>query len=85
MSSTEYNYGIGNEKLFAIVVCFDKWYMYFHALPKVFTILIDHHNLESFKTKTLLNYRQVCWAGELAQYNYIIVFQCKEKNGKANA
>ena len=59
--------------------------MYLHALPKLFTILTDHHNLESFKTKTLLNRRQARWAGELAQYDFTIVFRPGEKNGKANA
>ena len=85
MSSAECNYGIGDKELLAIVVCFDKWHIYLHALPKPFTILTDHYNLESFKTKSLLNREQVRWAGELAQYNFTIVFWSGEKNRKADA
>ena len=84
MSPTEYNYRISNKVLLAIVVCFDKWYMYLHTLPKPFAILTDYYNLESFKTNTLLNHWQACWARELTQYNFTIMFQPGEKYGKAD-
>ena len=66
MSPTECNYGIGDKELLAIVAPLDKWHIYLHALPKPFTIYTDHHNLQTFSTKALLNQRQARWAGTLA-------------------
>ena len=56
MSSTEYNYGIGANELLAIIACLAKWHMYLHGVP--FLIYTNHHNLQSFRTKALLNRRQ---------------------------
>ena len=58
MSPAEYNYGIGDKELLAIVASLEKWHIYLHALPKPFTIHTDHHNLQIFSTKALLNRRQ---------------------------
>ena len=59
ISSTECNYGIGDKELLAIVASLQKWHIYLHALPKAFTIYTDHHNVQTFSTKGLLNRRQV--------------------------
>ena len=45
MTPAEYNYGIGDKELLAIVASLKKWHIYLHALPKPFTIYTDHHNL----------------------------------------
>ena len=55
MSPTECNYGIGDKELLSIVVSLEKWHIYLHTLPKAFTIYTDHHNLQTFNTKALLN------------------------------
>ena len=65
MSPATYNYGIGDKELLAIIACLDKWHMYLHGVP--FLIYKDHHNLQNFGTKALLNRRQARWAGLLAQ------------------
>ena len=59
--------------------------MYFHALPKALTIYTDHHNLQTFSTKALLNQRQAQWAGTLVQYDFVIVCWPGICNGKADA
>ena len=61
MSPDECNYGIGDKELLAIVTCLEKWHMYLHGVP--FLIYTDHHNLQNFGTKALLNRRQPRWAG----------------------
>ena len=66
MSQVECNYGIDDKELLAIVVALEKWYIYLHQLPHTFTIMTDHHNLQTFSTKALLSRRQVRWAQELA-------------------
>ena len=56
MSPAECNYGIGDKELLAILACLEKWHMYLHGVP--FLIYTDHHNLQNFVTKALLNRRQ---------------------------
>ena len=56
MTSAECNYGIGDKELLAIVASLEKWHMYLHGIE--FTIFTDHHNLQNFATKALLNRRQ---------------------------
>ena len=58
MSPAECNYGIGDKELLPIVVALEKWHIYLHQLPQTFTIMTDHHNLQTFSTKTLLSRRQ---------------------------
>ena len=62
MSPAECNYGIGDKELLAIVVALEKWHIYLHQLPHTFTIMTDHHNLQTFSTKALLSRRQARWA-----------------------
>jgi len=56
-----------------------------HQLPRPFTILTDHHNLQTFATKTLLSRRQARCAQEIAQYDFKILFRPGKDNGKADA
>jgi len=56
-----------------------------HQLPRPFTILTDHHNVQTFTTKALLSYWQARWAQEIAQYNFKILFCPGKDNGKADA
>ena len=53
MTPAECNYGIGDKELLAIIACLGKWHMYLHGIP--FLIYTDHHNLQNFVTKALLN------------------------------
>ena len=57
--------------------------MYLHGVQ--FTIFTDHHNLQNFATKALLNCRQARWAGLLAHYQFHIQFRPAKANGKADA
>ena len=85
MSPAEYNYGISDKELLAIVVALEKSHIYLHQLPHTFTIMTDHHNLQTFLTKALLSHRQARWAQELAQYDFKILFRAGTQNGKADA
>ncbi len=85
MSPAECNYGIGDKELLAIISSLEKWHIYLYQLPRPFTVLTDHHNLQTFTTKSLLSRRQARWAQELAQYEFKIVFRPGKLNGKADA
>lgn len=81
MSAAECNYGVGDKELLAIIVALGKWRIYLHALPRPFSILTDHHNLQSFATKALLSRRQARWAQFLAEFKYTIFFRPGKQNG----
>ena len=83
MTPAECNYGIGDKELLAIIACLEKWHMYLHGIH--FTMVTDHHNLQNFATKALLNRRQSRWAGLLAQYQFHIQFRPGNANSKADA
>jgi len=85
MTPAECNYGIGDKELLTIINALEKWHIYLHQLPRPFTILTDHHNLQTFTTKTLLSHRQARWAQEIAQYDFKILFHSGKDNGKADA
>ena len=57
--------------------------MYLYGVP--FLIYTEHHNLQNFGTKALLNRRQARWVGLLAQYIFQIQFRAGKANGKADA
>ena len=46
--------------------------------------MTDHYNLYTFSTKALLSRHQACWAPELVQYNFKIMFRPGTQNGKAD-
>ena len=83
ISPAECNYGIEDKELLAIIACLKKWHIYLHGVP--FLIYTDHHNLQNFGTKALLNRRQAWWAGLFAQYELQIQFRLGKANGKADA
>ena len=83
MSPAECNYGIGDKELLAIIACLEKRHMYLHGVP--FLIYTDHHNLQNFGTKVLLNRRQDGWSGRQAQYEFHIQFRPGKANAKADA
>ena len=57
--------------------------MYLHGFP--FLIYTDHHTLQNFGTKALLNRQQARWAGLLTQHEFNIHFRPCKANGTADA
>jgi len=53
--------------------------------PEEIVVFTDHKNLEYFNTTKLLNRRQACWAENLSEFNFKIVYRPGEKNGKADS
>ena len=47
-------------------------------------VFIDHKNLEYFTTMKILNKKQVQWAEELAEYNFIIIYHTEALNIKVD-
>jgi len=84
MMPAKCNYGIGDKELLAIINALEKWHIYLHLLPRLFTILTDHHNLQTFTTKALLSRRQARWGQEIAQYDFKILFRPGKDNDKTD-
>jgi len=72
LKDPEHNYGIHDKELLAIVDTLHKWDTYCKALGPKITILMDHKNLEYWKTKKDLNLPQARWGERLANYNFTI-------------
>jgi hypothetical protein len=85
LTPAECNYSIGDKDLLAIVIAFEEWRPHLLGAEKPVLVLIDHNNLQGFLTKKLLNRRQACWALELSEYNFKIVYRPGSKNAKADA
>ena len=83
ISPAEYNYGIGDKELLAIITCLEKWHMYLHGVP--FLIYMDHHKVQNCVTKALLNRHQARWAGLFSQYKFHIQFRPSKAHKKADA
>ena len=58
MTPAKYNYGIGDKEFLTIINVLTKWHIYLHQLPWPFTILTDHHNLQTFTPNALLSHCQ---------------------------
>jgi hypothetical protein len=64
LTPAEYNYGIGDKELLAIIIAFEEWRPHLLGAEKPALVLTDHNNLQGFLTKKLLNRRQARWALE---------------------
>ncbi|KAL2888509.1 retrovirus polyprotein [Ceratocystis lukuohia] len=60
MNAAEQNYGIHDKELLAVIEATRKWRGEVRSL-KEFTLIVDHKNLEYFRTKRILSERQVRW------------------------
>jgi transposase InsO family protein len=81
MNGPEGNYPIHDKELLAIVRACEEWYPLLLGIQKKFEVLTDHHALQYFMTKRLLNARQAGWSEFLAPLN----FEIKYRPGKMNA
>jgi transposase InsO family protein len=81
MSGPECNYPIHDKELLAIVRGIEEWYPLLMGARGQIEVLTDHHALQYFMTKKLLNARQAGWSELLAPLD----FQIKYRPGKQNA
>ena len=82
LKDPERNYDIHDKELLAIVDVQRKWDSYCKTTGPKITILMDHKNLEYWKTKNDLNLRQTRRGKRLANYNFTIRYQPGKLAGK---
>ena len=81
----EINYEIHDKKLLTVVDTFKHWRYYCEGATHQVQVFSDHQNLEYFTTTKVLNWRQACWAQELAGIDFRIYYQPDTQNGKPDA
>ncbi len=61
------------------------WRPYLTDTEKPIQIYTNHKNLRNFATTKQLNQWQVCWAEQLADYEFQIHYKKSNENGEADA
>ncbi len=60
------------------------WRSYFASISKSIQIFTDHKNLRNFTTIKQLNQWQICWAEQLADFEFQIYYKKNNENSDAD-
>ncbi len=85
LSGPEKRYEVHDKELLVIVKALQDWRPYLAGTEKPIQIYTDHKNLRNFATMKQLNQWQVCWAKQLANYEFQIHYKKGNENGEADA
>jgi len=70
----ERNYDIYERKLLAVMKVLSHWQPYLGWTKELFTIMIDHANLQYWKSPKNLNHRIAQWHADLQEYDFDILY-----------
>jgi len=85
LSELEKRYEVHDKELLVIVKALQDWRPYLTDTEKPIQIYTDHKNLRNFATTKQLNWWQVRWAEQLANYEFQIHYKKGNENGEADA
>ena len=85
MDKPEINYEIHDKEMLAIIAAYKQWRRYLERAAHLVMVYTDYKNQEYFTTSKVLNRRQVCWAQEVAEYEFEIAYRPGSSNGKPDA
>ncbi len=85
LSESEKRYEVHNKELLVIVKALQDWRPYFADTEKSIQIYTDHKNLRNFATTKQLNWWQVHWVKQLADYEFQIHYKKDNENDEADA
>jgi len=85
LSGLKERYEVHDKELLVIVKALQDWRPYLAGTEKPIQIYTDHKNLRNFATTKQLNQWQVCWAEQLADYEFQIHYKKGNENGGADA
>jgi hypothetical protein len=77
------NYITRDQEILVIIASFKEWRHYLEMPAFIMRVVSDHFNLQSFMIMKNLNRRQVCWALDLASFDFVI-FHHKDKDNLAD-
>ena len=83
--SAKCTYEIYDKKLLVIIWCFKEWRPELESTAMPVNVLIDHKGLKYFMTIKKLTPRQTRWAEFLSKFNFVVTYQTRKKNNKADA
>ncbi|KAE8224305.1 hypothetical protein CF326_g8057, partial [Tilletia indica] len=84
MCPAELNYDIFDKELLGVVEACRVWRHYLESCSSPFTILVDHKNLEYFRTTRILSRRQARWSELINHHTYHLKYRPGRENGKAD-
>ncbi|KAL0177176.1 hypothetical protein M9458_026070, partial [Cirrhinus mrigala] len=76
LTPTEQNYDAGNRELLAMKAAFEEWRHWLEGAKHLFTVLMDHRNLEYLRSAKRLNHRQA---------SFTVTYRPGSQNTKADA
>jgi hypothetical protein len=82
---TQCNYNIYDRELLAIMMALDHWRQYLGWTKVPFMIMMDHVNLQYWKSPQNLTQCMVRWHLDLQEYDYKILYIPGKENGPPNA
>ncbi len=85
LSEPEKRYEVHDKELLVIVKALQDWRPYLTDTEKSIQIYTDHKNLRNFATMKQLNWWQVHWAEQLANYEFQIHYKKGNENDEADA
>jgi len=85
LSESKKRYEVHNKELLVIVKALQDWRPYLAGTEKSIQIYTNHKNLRNFATTKQLNWQQVRWAKQLANYKFQIHYKKGNENGEADA
>ncbi len=85
LSESKKRYEVHDKELLVIMKALQDWRPYLAGTEKSIQIYTNHKNLRNFATIKQLNQQQVCWAEQLADYEFQIHYKKDNENGEANA
>ena len=85
LSESEKRYEVHDKELLVIVKALQEWRSYFADLDKLIQIYTDHKNLWNFAIIKELNWWQIKWAEQLADYEFQIHYKKDNENDGADA
>jgi len=85
LSKLKKRYEVHNKELLVIVKALQDWRSYLADTEKFIQIYTNHKNLRNFATTKQLNQQQICWAKQLANYEFQIHYKKGNENSEADA
>jgi hypothetical protein len=78
---TQCNYDVYDRELLAIMMALDHWRQYLGWTKVLFMIMMDHANLQYWKSPQNLTHRTAHWHLDLQEYDYEILYIPGKENG----
>jgi uncharacterized protein with PIN domain len=82
---TQRNYDVYDQELLAIMMVLNHWRQYLGWTKVPFTIMMDHANLQYWKSPQNLTQHTARWHLDLQEYNYKILYIPGKENGPPDA